>query len=102
MGSSTFRQRTLDVLSRGRYFSRAAKILEQRLGIKLNRCREMVTSLSKLVDMIQSGSVPEWFRDEVVNNREQIVRDLIDHGEYSFKSPGGEQITIYSEKEAAA
>jgi hypothetical protein len=62
----------------------------------------MVTSLSKLVDMIQDGAVPTWLRDEVVANRADIERALVTKGFYTFTSPDGEQIEIRAEKAVAA
>jgi hypothetical protein len=62
----------------------------------------MVTTLSKLVDMIQGGAVPAWLRDEVLNNRNQIAAALRENGSYTFISPDGEKIEIRAEKQVAA
>ncbi len=60
----------------------------------------MVTTLSKLVDMIQSGAVPAWLRNEVQSNRNQIAAALREKGSYTFIGPDGEQIEIRAEKQA--
>ena len=62
----------------------------------------MVTTLSKLVDMIQSGAVPAWLRNEVIANRNQIASTLIENGLYVFHGPSGETIEIRTEKQVAA
>lgn len=62
----------------------------------------MVTTLSKIVDMIQSGAVPAWLRNEVVANRNQITNALLDNGIYVFHGPSGETIEIRTEKQVAA
>ena len=63
----------------------------------------MVTTLSKLVDMIQSGAaVPAWFRNQVTANREQITNALLEDGIYVFHGPSGETIEIRAERQVAA
>ena len=62
----------------------------------------MVTTLSKLVDMIQSGAVPAWLREEVLAHRDQIADALRNTGIYTFKGPQGESIEIRAEKQSAA
>lgn len=62
----------------------------------------MVTTLSKLVDMIQSGAVPVWLRNEVVANRDQIASALQANGVYVLHGPNGESIEISTEKQVAA
>jgi hypothetical protein len=62
----------------------------------------MVTTLSRLVDMIQSGAVPAWLRNEVLSNKNQIVAALRENGSYTFDGPNGERIEIRAEKQAAA
>lgn len=62
----------------------------------------MVTTLSKLVDMIQSGAVPAWLRNEVFANRNQIAHALLEDGVYEFHGPSGEIVEIRTEKQAAA
>jgi hypothetical protein len=62
----------------------------------------MVTSLSSLVETIQGGVIPAWLRDYFIEHRDEIVNALRENGEYTFKSPEGEQITIQAEKAAAA
>ncbi len=62
----------------------------------------MVTTLSKLVDMIQGGVVPAWLRNEVLEKRDTIAKALRENGVYVVNSPNGEQIEIRAEKRAAA
>ena len=62
----------------------------------------MVTTLSKLVDMIQSGAVPAWLRNEVLEKRDTMAKALREKGVYVVSSPNGEQIEIRAEKRAAA
>jgi hypothetical protein len=62
----------------------------------------MVTTLSKLVDMIQGGAVPAWLRNEVLEKRGTIAKALRENGVYVVSSPNGEQIEIRAEKRATA
>ena len=62
----------------------------------------MVTTLSKLVDMIQNRAVPAWLRNEVIANRDQIASALLENGVYIFQGPAGETIEIRTEKQVAA
>jgi hypothetical protein len=62
----------------------------------------MVTTLSKLVDMIQSGAVPAWLRDEVIAHRDQITNALLENGVYALHGPSGEIIEVWTEKQVAA
>jgi hypothetical protein len=62
----------------------------------------LVTSLSKLVDMIQSEAVPSWLRDEVVAHRDEIAKALEETGVYELNGPGGLRIEIRADKAAAA
>ena len=61
----------------------------------------MVTTLSKIVGMIQSGAVPFWLREYVVANKEEIAHQLRQNGVYTFRSPVGEEITVRAERRAA-
>jgi hypothetical protein len=58
----------------------------------------MVTTLSKLVEMIQTGAIPAWLRDEVVANKERISRELRENGVYTLKSPNGTEVIIRAER----
>lgn len=62
----------------------------------------MVTTLSKLVDMIQSGAVPAWLRAQVIANRDQIASALLKNGVYVLHGPNGEMIEVSTEKQVAA
>ncbi len=61
----------------------------------------MVTTLSKLVDMIQSGAVPGWLRAYVLAHKDEIAAALRDHGVFTIPGPNGEQVSIRAEKRAA-
>jgi hypothetical protein len=62
----------------------------------------MVTTLSSLVETIQTGAIPAWLRDYVVAHKDEIVTVLDQGGSYTFKSPSGEEIVIRAEKAVAA
>jgi hypothetical protein len=62
----------------------------------------MITSFSRLVEMMQQGDVPAWLREYVNSNRDQIANALREKGVFEFRAPNGEQITIKAEKAAAA
>ncbi len=62
----------------------------------------MVTTLSKLVEMIDRGAIPAWLRDYVEANREAIERDLREKGSYTFRGPEGIEINVETEKKAVA
>ncbi len=50
----------------------------------------MVTSLSRLVEMMERGTIPAWLRDEITAKRAQIANAL------------GERVSIRADKQAAA
>jgi hypothetical protein len=62
----------------------------------------MITSFSRLVEMIQQGDVPAWLREYVESNRDLIASALREKGVFEFSSPNGEPIIIKVEKAAAA
>lgn len=62
----------------------------------------MVTTLSKLVDMIQGGAVPAWLRNQVLANKDQIASALREKGFYTLRGPNGETIEIRTQNQAAA
>ena len=62
----------------------------------------MVTTLSKLVDMIERGSIPAWLRDSILENKHEITKALQVGSPYTLSGPDGEQIEIRAEKRAAA
>jgi hypothetical protein len=61
----------------------------------------MVTTLSKLVELIQAGAVPAWLRAYVLENKDKIAEALREHGEYTITGPKGEQVNIRTERLAA-
>jgi hypothetical protein len=62
----------------------------------------MVTTLSKLVDMIQSGAVPAWLRAYVLAHKDEIGTSLREEGIFTIPAgPNGEHVTIRAEKRAA-
>jgi hypothetical protein len=61
----------------------------------------MVTTLSKLVDMIQSGAVPAWLRSYVLANKDEIAKALRENGEVTIPGPKGEEVSIRTEKSTA-
>ncbi|MGB2676824.1 MAG: hypothetical protein WAN12_07050 [Candidatus Acidiferrum sp.] len=59
----------------------------------------MVTTLSKLVEMIQSGAVPAWVRDYILAHQDEIVIALRENGAFTIPGgPNGEQVSIRAEK----
>jgi hypothetical protein len=62
----------------------------------------MVTTLSRLVDMIERGTVPAWLREEIVAKREQIANALRDGGEIELNGPNGDRVSIHAEKQEVA
>lgn len=62
----------------------------------------MVTTLSRLVEMIERGTVPVWLRDEITAKKEQIAIALREGGEIALLGPNGERVTIRAEKQVIA
>jgi hypothetical protein len=62
----------------------------------------MVTTLSRLVEMIERGTVPVWLRDEITAKKEQIAIALREGGEIALDGPNGERVTIRAEKQVIA
>ena len=62
----------------------------------------MVTTLSKLVEMIEHGSVPDWWREQIIAHKEEIVQALRRGGSFTLTGQNGEQVTIHAEKQTAA
>jgi hypothetical protein len=61
----------------------------------------MVTTLSRLVDMIERGTVPTWLRNEILAKKDEIAAALRGGHEITLVH-GDEQVTIRGEKQAAA
>jgi hypothetical protein len=62
----------------------------------------MVTTLSKLVEMIERGTVPTWLRDEIIAKKAEIARILREGGSFTLVGPRGEKVNIRAEKSALA
>jgi len=62
----------------------------------------MVTTLSKLVEMMERGAIPAWIRDEVTAHREEIAAALQTDGVYTLVGPNGERVEIRAKKAAVA
>jgi hypothetical protein len=62
----------------------------------------MVTTFSKLVEMMERGAIPAWIRDAVVAKREEISNALHKEGVYTLTGPGGERVEIRANKAAVA
>ena len=62
----------------------------------------MVTTFSDLMEMIQGGTIPAWLREQVLNNRAEIIDSLQKTHRYTLKGPNGEQIEITAAKSVAA
>jgi hypothetical protein len=62
----------------------------------------MVTSLSKLAELIQEGSVPAWLKEQVSSKREEIIIALQTTGSYTLTGPNGELVEIRRAVAAAA
>lgn len=57
---------------------------------------------SKLVDMIQNGAVPAWFRDYVLAHKDEIARALRKEGVSVIPGPNGEEVRIKADRRAVA
>jgi hypothetical protein len=62
----------------------------------------MVTTLSKLVEMIERGSVPAWLRGEILAKKEDITKVLREGGSFTLVGPAGEKVNIRADKSAVA
>jgi hypothetical protein len=62
----------------------------------------MATSFSKLVQMMERGSVPKWVRTEIVAKRDEIAAALRSTGSYTLVGPNGNRFTIQADKKAVA
>ena len=62
----------------------------------------MVTTLSKLVEMMEQGAIPAWIRDAVVAHRQEISKALHEEGLYTLNGPNGERVDIRTNKTAVA
>jgi hypothetical protein len=62
----------------------------------------MVTTFSKLVEMMEQGAIPLWIRDAVIAHREEISKSLHEQGIYTLNGPNGERVDIRASKTAVA
>jgi hypothetical protein len=62
----------------------------------------MVTTLSRLVEMMERGTIPAWLRDEITAKRAQIANALREGGEIALDGPNGERVSIRADKQVAA
>lgn len=62
----------------------------------------MVTTFTKLVEMMQQGTIPDWIRDAVIARREEISKSLHETGVYTLNGPNGERLDIRANKSAVA
>jgi len=58
----------------------------------------MVTSLSRLVEMMERGTIPAWLRDEITAKKAQIANALREGGEIALDGPNGERVSIRADK----
>jgi hypothetical protein len=62
----------------------------------------MITTLSKLVETMETGAIPLWFRDAVQSKRSEIIEVLSRTGFYTLQGPDGVQVEIRAEKRRVA
>lgn len=62
----------------------------------------MVTTLSRLVEMMERGTVPAWLDDQIRARKEQIAATLRNGGEIVLQGPNGERVKICVEEQVAA
>lgn len=52
------------------------------------------TDLSKLADLLEEDSIPNWLRDQVEHRTSEILNALKSGQSFRFNGPHGEEITI--------
>jgi len=62
----------------------------------------MITTLSKLVETMETGAIPVWVRDAVQSRRSEIIAELSRTGSYTLQGPDGVQVEIRAEKQHVA
>ena len=62
----------------------------------------MITTLSKLVETMETGAIPVWVRDAVQAKRAEIIEELSRTGLYTLRGPNGELVEIRAEKQHVA
>lgn len=62
----------------------------------------MVTTLSKLVEMMELGTIPAWIRQEIATRRDEISKSLRETGSYVLNGPNGERVEIEAPKAKVA
>ncbi len=61
----------------------------------------MVTTFTDLAELVQSGTIPAWLREQVLSKRAEIIEALQKNHRYTLQGPNGEQIEIIAEQVAA-
>jgi hypothetical protein len=62
----------------------------------------MVSDLNKLAELVEMDSLPPWMRQEIESNRDEIIQSLQNKGNFVFRGPSGEEITIRAQTKVAA
>ena len=62
----------------------------------------MVTTLSELIQMIEQGTVPDWWRQQILAKRAEIERALREGGTFTLNGLNGEELKVHAEKQAVA
>ena len=62
----------------------------------------MITTLSKIVETMETGSIPVWVREAVQSKRAEIIEELSRKGLYTLRGPDGEEVEIRAEKQHVA
>ena len=62
----------------------------------------MIATFSKLMEMIEAGTVPSWLLEEVLSHRAEIAAALQKSNCYTLRGPKGEEVEIRTEREPIA
>lgn len=56
----------------------------------------MISRLSQLADLIQEGSLPAWLKNQIEEQKKDILEKLEREGSatFTFKGPNGEEIHL--------
>jgi hypothetical protein len=54
----------------------------------------MTYKFSRLIEQIKQAAIPAWLAEHVFSNKTRIALTLQKSGQYSFKSPTGDIVTI--------
>jgi hypothetical protein len=58
----------------------------------------MVAELSQLAILIEEGAIPQWIRDKIEQNKDQISQALREGITFSLHGPQGQEVTITQKK----